>query len=132
MPTLPDTRALIFSNGEPKMLSAALSSSSVLNGMNYVSVDSMKRYKPDPKTYKFLVQSQIAEHGPVDASEVYLVSGNPFDIAGAGAAGLGTIWVDRGGKGWCDGLGKPQHVVGSLEEIVGLVRKSQGAAKEVI
>lgn len=69
------------------------------------------------------MQTQQVELGPLDPSEAYLISSNPFDIVGAARAGMGTVWVDREGNGWADGLGKPKHVVRSLEEVVGIVRK---------
>lgn len=44
---------------------------------------------------------------------------NPFDIVGASAVGLSTIWIDRGGKGWSDMLaGEPTFVVKELAEVV--------------
>lgn len=36
---------------------------------------------------------------------MWLVSGNPFDVVGARSVGMQAAWVDRGGKGWVDGLG---------------------------
>lgn len=37
--------------------------------------------------------------------DVVLVSSNPFDICGAGAVGMKTLWIDRGEGGWIDQLG---------------------------
>lgn len=94
--------------------------------MEYVSADAVKRYKPDPKTYEHLIETQRADTGDLAPSEVYLVSANPFDIVGAQAAGMGTVWVDREKKGWSDGLGKPKHIVPNLEEILEILRKEGG------
>ena len=60
--------------------------------------------------------------------EMWLVSGNPFDVVGARAVGMRAVWVDRGGKGWADGLvgGEewgPTAVVGGLGEVVEVVRR---------
>lgn len=90
--------------------------------MEYISVDAVKRFKPDRKTYEHVVQIQKAHIPNLDPSEVYVVSANPFDVVGAQKAGLGTIWVDREGNGWCDGLGKPQHIVRSLEGILKILK----------
>lgn len=54
------------------------------------------------------------------------MSANPFDIVGAQAAGMGTVWVDRENKGWSDGLGKPKHIVPNLEGILDILRKERG------
>jgi 2-haloacid dehalogenase len=105
---------VIFSNGCHAMLSATIASSQMLRGARFVSVDDVKRFKPDPETYRYLLE-QLGREG--DPASVVLVSGNPFDVVGAGKVGLETVWVS-GGADWCDGLGRPRRVVVGLEEIV--------------
>ena len=56
------------------------------------------------------------------------MSGNPFDVVGARAAGMQAVWVDRRGAGWTDGLvggekGRPTAVVNGLGELVGAIKK---------
>ena len=58
-------------------------------------------------------------------ARVWVVSGNPFDIVGARAVGMNSIWVNRKGdkRGWEDGLvegekGRPTEVVCQLHEAV--------------
>lgn len=61
------------------------------------------------------------------------MSGNPFDVVGARAAGLRAAWVDRagghhGGGGWNDRLGElaeggPTVVVGGVDEAVRAIKK---------
>lgn len=97
--------------------------------MQYVSVDAIRRYKPDPKTYEYFVQTQQMQIGELDPSEVVLVSANPFDVVGAAGAGMGSVWVDREGRGWGDGLGRPGHVVRSLEEVVGVVERGESGRR---
>ena len=59
-----------------------------------------------------------------DLANVWLVSGNPFDIVGARAYGLNAIWVNRKEqRGWEDGLvegekGRPTEIVTKLDEVV--------------
>ncbi|GJJ13003.1 hypothetical protein Clacol_007252 [Clathrus columnatus] len=48
---------------------------------------------------------------------------NPFDIVGARNVGMNAIWVDRGGKGWVDQLGKPTEIVNSLEDVAQIIQK---------
>lgn len=117
------TERVIFSNGSSEMLDATVSNLKPLAGTRYVSVEDTQRYKPDPETYKYLL-GKLGRWG--DPRSVVLVSANPFDIVGAGNSGLETVWVDRAGEGWCDGLGKPLHVVRSLEEVWGVVDGSGG------
>jgi 2-haloacid dehalogenase len=61
--------------------------------------------------------------------KIWLVSGNPFDVVGARSVGMRAAWVDRGGRGWCDGLGGllddgngkglgPIIIVGGVDEAV--------------
>jgi len=64
---------------------------------------------------------------------IWLVSGNPFDVVGARAAGIQAAWVDRAGGhhgkgGWNDRLGEltgggPTIVVKSVEEAVEGIRR---------
>ena len=68
----------------------------------------------------------MGKEGKMD--EMWLISGNPFDVVGARAVGMQAIWVDRAGGGWVDGLvegelGRPTAVVKSLEEVVEIVQK---------
>ena len=59
--------------------------------------------------------------------QIWLVSGNPFDIVGARALGMKAAWVDRAGLGWTDRLvdgdGGPTVVVKGLGEVVEAVKK---------
>ncbi|KAF8420580.1 hypothetical protein BGX38DRAFT_1047230, partial [Terfezia claveryi] len=87
-----------FSNGTPNMVEAAISSSELLSTTfvkdgkkRYISVDAIKVFKPSPKNYKYVLEKVGKDTG----KDVFLVSGNPFDISGAKNAGLGTIWVIR-------------------------------------
>jgi len=118
--------AVIFSNGTPTQLASAVAMSPVLKDSciaraqtPFISVHDVGRFKPAPETYRYLLRRLGVEEA--DAERVVMVSSNPFDVVGAAAVGLRTIWVDREGKGWGDGLGRPKHVVRSLEEVVEIV-----------
>lgn len=122
-----DMTAVIFSNGTQTMVSNSVHHSPDLSPhaslfKDIVSVENVKEYKPAPGVYHHLV----AQTGKSTAQkgDIYLVSGNPFDIVGARSVGLNAIWVDRGGRGWTDAAvpsAKPTAVVRSLEEIVSVV-----------
>jgi 2-haloacid dehalogenase len=83
----------ILSNGAPRMLRAAVESAG-LRGMfvQVLSVDAVKRFKPDPRVYA------LAPKGlRVAKSSIGFVSSNFWDIAGAKAFGLKSFWVNRSG-----------------------------------
>ena len=101
--------AYVFSNGTEAMVSSSVNSSPSLSPHSHIfksliTVDVMEPpvFKPDPRVYQHLVQS-VGKEGP--GGDVWLVSGNPFDVVGARAAGIQAAWVDRTGKGWTDRLG---------------------------
>lgn len=128
----------VFSNGTKEMITSSLSKSPSLSKVveesfvrKVVSVDELhelKVFKPDRRTYEFFCREAGREDHP---EQVWLVSSNPFDVAGAAAAGLKTVWVDRGGAGWVDGLGdaigvKPTVVVKGVDEAVQEILKTCG------
>lgn len=87
---------------------------------NIVSVDPLGVFKPDPRTYKHMAEVAGFES---QMEKVWLVSSNPFDAAGAVAAGMKAVWVCRQATGWIDGLGgalgvRPTAVVDGVEEAV--------------
>ncbi|KAH0599137.1 hypothetical protein MHUMG1_03252 [Metarhizium humberi] len=123
----PSLKPYIFSNGTMAMITSSLKSSPSLaksgttfSESNIVSVDPLGVFKPDPRTYRHMAEMAGLTH---QLDKVWLVSSNPFDAAGAVAAGLRSVWVGRQGTGWIDGLGgalgvSPTAVVGSVEEAV--------------
>ncbi|PCH38876.1 haloacid dehalogenase [Wolfiporia cocos MD-104 SS10] len=127
---LPNVEVAMFSNGTEEMVATALQAAlpeELLPAPLHI-VGAVKRYKPAREVYEMLLQKVSKHPGATErAADVWLVSGNPFDVTGARAAGLGAIWVDRGGSGWTDhiplpseGLG-PLRVVRDLGEIAALV-----------
>lgn len=55
-----------------------------------VSVEDVRSFKPDPEVYAYLLRSCGL---PTD--NVFLVSGNPFDVLGAANVGIRTAWMRR-------------------------------------
>lgn len=55
-----------------------------------VSLSDIRTYKPDPAAYAY-----FRERAATGEDEVWLVSGNPFDLIGAKAMGMRTIWIRR-------------------------------------
>lgn len=126
---------VIFSNGTHDMVSNSVNNSPDLSPYagvfsEIVTVDQCRKYKPAAEAYLHLAKQMGKD--PLDAngmSQVWLVSGNPFDIVGARAVGMHAIWVDRAGNGWQDCLiptdrMQPSEIVKSLDEVVGVVKKA--------
>jgi 2-haloacid dehalogenase len=116
----------IFSNGTMNMVAAsiqtspALSASRVFHTEKIVTVEPIKCFKPDKRTYDHLAQEVGLS---ADASSIWVVSANPFDALGARAAGLNSAWVDRAGLGWIDALGTvmdttPTVVAAGVDEAI--------------
>jgi len=117
---------VVFSNGTKTMVSNSVNKSEELSPhasvfKNIVTVDFIRTFKPAPEVYNYLA-SVVGKTGKED--EMWLVSGNPFDVVGARAMGMQAAWVDRAGNGWQDMLGgEPTVVVKSLEEVADVVEK---------
>jgi 2-haloacid dehalogenase len=110
-------RLAILSNGEPKMLAAAVKSA----GMDHlldetISVDEIGVFKPNPDVYA-LAPSKLG----LDARALLFVSSNSWDVCGAASAGLTTCWIRRAADEPPEELGfAAGHVIGALGELPGL------------
>ena len=117
---------VVFSNGTKKMVSNSVNKSHEMSPFasvfkELITVDFVRSFKPAPEVYKYLAQC-MGKTGQED--QMWLVSGNPFDVVGARAVGMQAAWVDRAGNGWQDMLGgEPTVVVRSLEEVADVVQK---------
>lgn len=73
-------------------------------------------WKPDPVIFR-----RALELGEADASEAVYVGDSPeHDVAGARAAGLRSVWVNRHGREWPGGP-RPDHEVRNLRDLVPLL-----------
>ncbi|KAJ5037666.1 hypothetical protein NUH16_003339 [Penicillium rubens] len=120
--------AVIFSNGTNAMVSNSLLCSKDLSPhasvfQDIVTVEEIQRYKPSRTSYQHLAK-QVGKL-PSQMEDLWLVSGNPFDIVGARGMGMNAIWVDRAGEGWKDAALPdllPTATVRNLEHIVEVVK----------
>ncbi len=76
------------------------------------SVDSVKKFKPHPDTYRFVLK----ELG-VQPEEVLMVAAHAWDLAGAKNVGLQTAFIARPGKTLYPNVAKPDYVVSDLAEL---------------
>lgn len=130
----PNIHAVLFSNGTENMVTRAIMHCEDLQAIgatvfkDLVTADQVERFKPSRNSYKHLAEKVGKK--PTQMNEIWLISGNPFDIVGARNIGINAIWVDRAGKGWQDTCVpelQPTAIVQSLEQIV---NKIQGLRAE--
>ena len=83
----------VLSNGTPAMIANCLDNSGLAGFFGQrVSADEVRVFKPSPVVYRHAAGRLSAPIG-----RIRLVTSNPFDCVGAGAVGMGTIWVNRSG-----------------------------------
>ncbi len=113
-----DHRLAILSNGSPPMLRLALEHSDLSDSFDHVlSVDAVRRFKPDPAVYQ-LVQDRIG----IARDETLFVSSNGFDVAGARAFGFTVCWINRSRRP-LDELGqRPNLEVASMTELAAILQ----------
>ena len=103
---------VVFSNANGAMLSRALASACLDRLVDHVvSVDRIETFKPDPRTYALLDRWR--------ANDLTFHSSNRWDVAGAVAAGLDAIWVNRCRAPDEYGAFAPVATVASLAEAIG-------------
>lgn len=107
-------RLAAFSNGVEATARKLFERAGLLEHLDeIVSVDDVKTFKPDPAVYEYLARRMERPAG-----EVWLVSGNPFDVIGAKAAGMRAAWVRRSEATVFDPWGiEPDLTVPDLEAL---------------
>lgn len=123
--------AVVFSNGTDSMVDTSVKSSPDLGPYastfrHLITVEEIKKFKPCPEVYHHLADKVGKGKSTEEMGQMWLVSGNPFDIVGARAMGMKAAWVDRGGNGWSDKLvqglvGMPTVIVKDLGEVADAV-----------
>ncbi|MDX8378607.1 MAG: haloacid dehalogenase type II [Gallionella sp.] len=80
-----------FSNGREKTVTVLLEQAGIKDYfVDVVSVDEIASYKPDPRVYRHFLG-----RAGVSAAQSWLVSSNAFDVIGAKAVGMKTVWLKR-------------------------------------
>jgi 2-haloacid dehalogenase len=87
-------RIAVLSNGTPSMLAENIASAGVGQFIEATfSVDALRTYKTAPEVYAFAC-SQLK----LAPAAISFQSSNRWDIAGAVAAGLRAVWINRRGQ----------------------------------
>lgn len=103
----------VLSNGTPGMLAVAVGAAGLADlAMPLLSVEAVGIYKPDPKVYQLAVDAL-----GVEREAISFQSSNAWDIAGAGAFGFRTVWVNRTRQPDEYGLRGRVDEIGSLDEL---------------
>jgi len=107
-------RCVAFSNGTAEAVEGLLDQAGIRDHFEaVVSVDEVKRFKPDPAVYAHLRQRL-----EVDPGDTWLISSNPFDVIGARHAGLHAAWVRRSPEAPFDPWGiEPDMTVTDLDAL---------------
>jgi FMN hydrolase / 5-amino-6-(5-phospho-D-ribitylamino)uracil phosphatase len=73
--------------------------------------------KPDARSY-----AELAAALTLTPAEILFVGDEPHaDVVGPRAAGMQTVWVNRGALTWPEELPPPDHVIADLDELVALL-----------
>src|SRR3954468_12213070 len=84
-------RTAILSNGNPRMLDAAVTAAGIGADLDAVlSVDAIRIYKPRREVYAL-----VTDAFKLAPAEVAFVSSNRWDVMGATAFGFRCVWVNR-------------------------------------
>ncbi|RKR04322.1 2-haloacid dehalogenase [Kushneria sinocarnis] len=84
-------RRVAFSNGSHDAMRSVLGNAGLLEHFeDLVSVDEIRRFKPDPAVYHHLARRMQSAH-----DRLWLVSSNNWDVQGARHAGLNAAWIQR-------------------------------------
>lgn len=108
-------RTYAFSNGQPDDLEYLMAQAGLDVYLDaIVSVHDVRSFKPDPAVYEHFLDTTRAA-----ARDTWLISGNPFDVIGAQAAGWNTAWVRRDPMAVFDPWGiEPTITVSELDELI--------------
>ena len=107
-------RLVALTNGTLRSARSVLENAGIGEYLEDVlSVEPIATFKPDPAVYALLKKFSANRAEPA-----WLVSGNPFDVIGAKAAGLRAAWLRRDPQRSFDPWEfSPDLVVGNLEEL---------------
>jgi 2-haloacid dehalogenase len=106
--------AVTLTNGSAQVVRDFLARSGLAGLVADVhDVTEVGRWKPAPEAYRHVV----AQHGATLTSTA-MIAVHPWDLLGAGAAGLITAWLDRDGRSYPEVFGEPDVRAQTLDGLV--------------
>lgn len=107
-------RLFTLSNGPAASAERLLGEAGLLDAVDgLLSVEGHTPWKPARDAYRGAL-ARTATDGPA-----YLVAVHPWDVHGAAAAGLATVWVDRSGAPYPGHFHPPTLTVTGLDQLAG-------------
>ena len=116
----------ILSNGSPAMLHAAADAAGWLPKLEtIISVDQAHTYKSSPQAYLLAHDVfRVPKQG-----DILFISGHQWDVAGAGAAGLRTVYLNRDNQPmWYLKSDYVDYVFNSMVELAEAILRARDAA----
>ena len=109
-------RLVTLSNGAASLADRLLTAANVRDRFEHLlSVEDAGSWKPSARPYEYA--AQVCEVKP---EEVLLVAVHPWDVDGAGRAGLQTAWVNRSGGPFPASFREATYTVSGIEELAEL------------
>ncbi len=109
----------VLSNASRGMLASGLDRTGLRSAFDDVlSVDAVRRYKPDPAVYRLAVEA--VGTGP---DRIGFVTANGWDAAGASAFGLRVAWLRHGAGPTLPPVGAPEPVVVGWPDLAEVFRR---------
>ena len=109
-------RLVTLSNGAASLADRLLTAANVRDRFEHLlSVEDAGSWKPSARPYEYT--AQVCEVKP---EEVLLVAVHPWDVDGAGRAGLLSAWVNRSGGAFPATFREPTYTVSGIEELAEL------------
>jgi len=110
-------RLVTLTNGSTQVAERLFTEAGVRGEFDQLlSVEAAPAWKPARSSYEY-----AASACEVSAEQMLLVAVHPWDIHGAARAGLGTAWINRAGGSYPSHFTPPDHTIGSLGELVGVL-----------
>ena len=109
-------RVVVLSNADDRFLETALDRLDFAFDAS-LSSEGARCYKPNPELFLTLLRQ--LNLSPEEA--IYVGDRQYEDVQGAGQVGMGTIWINRTGTEPDPNLRAPDHRIGSLLELPGLI-----------
>ncbi len=109
----------VLSNASRGMLAGGLDRTGLRSAFDDVlSVDAVRRYKPDPAVYRLAVEAV-----GTGADRIGFVTSNGWDAAGASAFGLRVAWLPNDARPTLPPVGAPEPVVVGWPDLAEVFRR---------
>ena len=106
-----------LSNSSKTGLDAQLEYANILPYFSHVlSVENVRTYKPHAAVYHWACQQANVKN-----EDAMMVAAHGWDVSGAKATGMQTTFVERSGKMMYPLGLAPDHIIGSLSELIGVI-----------